>query len=49
MLAMLGYSIHSALMGYVDGRDPKHLLGDGRLVRSRLDPGRPTRVAEYRA
>lgn len=23
---MLGYSIHSALMGYVDGRHPKHLL-----------------------
>lgn len=25
---MLGYSIHSALMGYVDGRHPKHLLSD---------------------
>jgi len=25
--SMLGYSIHSALMGYVDGRHPKHLLG----------------------
>jgi hypothetical protein len=25
---MLGYNIHSALMGYVDGRHPKHLLSD---------------------
>ncbi len=25
---MLGYNIHSALMGYVDGRHPKHLLKD---------------------